>query len=653
MRIKEVFIQRYGPLRPFHAEFKKNACIVFGPGGSGKTLTIDAILKMLLGKDAKEYIRHGEIDEIPSGYLVIEKNGEEYKLDERKHLEDIPGLKMDPSELKNIFVIQDADLEISDEDKFYGRVTSKLIGVRTEDIRRIEDELRKRGRLTPTLEICGKHPYNFKRKLKDAKELRNEINTYLETAKVQGIDKLEKEKFDLKWNLKRLEDSIELLEKAEKKSEFTKLETVFHEAKESMQKLEALPDEDRISQLYAEISGSKKEEAKSPQLETETKSWKNRFQYLIISTAISFAALIAFTREMLSSIIPFILLLASLISLYKWQQSEKSLTQIVALRQSLVKEAKAIGIEAETMEETEKEAQRIIKEIKEEREMFNQKKGILGTDLEIKEKDPETFLESAQSALTKKRQSIDFSVTVDYDKEKLEEARKQKKEKEERLTKVQEGLQEHQQTIADFSKKAQELQFTDDFSTFELGIEIKNLEALERLVPWLNQFIGQIDNDAEFSRNALEIFRELESKENSKSEELFGKDSQASIIFRDITSGMFEDIYYNSSTREILVKPSSEKNPRRASELSRSEWAQLYTAVRIALGEKLLKGEGGFFIVEEPFIHSDTERLLKEFDLLKNLSKRGWQTLYFTAKDEVKQELPKQMDVDIIELKRL
>jgi hypothetical protein len=356
---------------------------------------------------------------------------------------------------------------------------------------------------------------------------------------------------------------------------------------------------------------------------------------------------------MLFSIIPFMLLFTSLISLYKWQQSEKSLTQIVALRQSLVKEAKAIGIEAETMEETEKEAQRIIKEIKEEREMFNQKKGILGTDLEIKEKDPETFLESAQSALTKKRQSIDFSVTVDYDKEKLEEARKQKKEKEERLTKVQEGLQEHQQTIADFSKKAQELQFTDDFSTFELGIEIKNLEALERLVPWLNQFIGQIDNDAEFSRNALEIFRELESKENSKSEELFGKDSQASIIFRDITSGMFEDIYYNSSTREILVKPSSEKNPRRASELSRSEWAQLYTAVRIALGEKLLKGEGGFFIVEEPFIHSDTERLLKEFDLLKNLSKRGWQTLYFTAKDEVKQELPKQMDVDIIELKRL
>lgn len=61
MRINEVFIQRYGSLlRPFHAKFKKNVCIVCGPGGSGKTLTIDAVLKMLLGEDAKEFIRHGD-----------------------------------------------------------------------------------------------------------------------------------------------------------------------------------------------------------------------------------------------------------------------------------------------------------------------------------------------------------------------------------------------------------------------------------------------------------------------------------------------------------------------------------------------------------------------------------------------------------------
>jgi len=653
MRINEAFIQRYGPLRPFHAKFKKNICIVFGPGGSGKTLTIDAVLKILLGENAEEFIRHDEVEETPAGYLVIEKNGKEFKLGEEKHLSDIPGLEIDPTELKNIFVIQDADLRISDEDKFYGRVTSKLIGVKTEDIGRIEDELRKRGRLTPRLEILDKHPHKFRTRLNDAKELLKDIGTYIEKAKCEGIDKLEKEKFDIKWKLKSLEESAELLEKAKKKSEFNKLEAAFNEAKQILGELKALPDKDGISQLNAKLLDSKKEKVKLPQLEIEIKSWKNRFQYLIISTAISFAGLVAFSRELVFSIIPFILLCASMISLYKWRQSDKSLTQIVTIKQSMIEEAQALGIEAKTVEEAEKKITQIIKETEEKQATFNQKKGILGKDLQINQKETEKFLEKAQNALTKIRQSIDPSISVDYDEEKLEEAKKQKKGNEASLDEVEERLQEHQKTMQDFSKRAQQLQFTDEFSNFKLDIEIKNLESLEKLARWITQYIEQIEKDATVSKEAFEIFRELELKEKAKSEELFGKDNRASMIFRDITSRIFEDVNYDSSAGEILVKRSHEKRLQKASELSRSEWTQLYTAIRIALGEKLLKGEKGFFIVEEPFIHADPERLLKEFDMLKNLSERGWQTIYFTAKDEIRKGLPKQIDVDIIELERL
>jgi len=653
MRINEVFIQRYGPLRPFHAKFEKNICIVFGPGGSGKTLTIDAVLKILLGENAEEFIRHDEVEETPAGYLVIEKDGKEFKLGEEKHLSDIPGLEIDPTELKNIFVIQDADLGISDEDKFYGRVTSKLIGVRTEDIRRVEDELRKRGRLTPKLEILDKHPHKFRTRLNDAKELQDDIGTYVEKAKREGIDKLEKEKFDRKWNLKSLEESIELLEKAKKKSEFNKLETTFNEAKQILQELKALPDKDGISQLNAKLLDSKKEKVKLPQLEIEIKSWKKRFQYLTISTAISFAGLMAFSRELVFSIIPFILLFASLFSIYKWHQSDKSLTRVVTIERSLLEEAQALRIEAKTVEEAEGKITQIIKETEEKQATFNQKKGILGKDLQINEKETEKFLEKAKNALTKIRQSIDLKISLDYDEEKLEEAKKQKKGNEASLDEVEKRLQEHQKTMLDFSERAQQLQFTDEFSNFKLDIEIRNLESLEKLVRWLNQYIKQIEKDAELSIKAFEIFKELESKEKAKSEELFEKDNQASMIFRDITSGMFEDISYDSSAGEILVKRSHEKRLQNASELSRSEWTQLYTAIRIALGEKLLKGERGFFIVEDPFIHADPERLLKEFDMLKNLSKRGWQTIYFTAKDEIKKGLPKQIDVDMIELERL
>ena len=656
MKIKEIFIQRYGPLRPlrpFHAKFKKNTCIIFGPGGSGKTLTIDAILKMLLGESAVWFLRHKEVDETPAGYLVIEKDKKEFKLGEDKHLSDIPGLELDPNELKNIFVIQDADLGISDEDKFYGRVTNKLIGVRTEDMRRIKDELRRRGRLTPKLGIVSKRPHKVGTKLNDAKELRDNITTYVTKVRAEGIDKLEKEKFDLRWDLKKLEENIELFEKARKKSEFNKLQNAFNEAKKSLEVLRTLPKKDRISQLNGKLLDLKKEKGKLPQLEREAKSWKERFQYFIISTAISFIALVAFDLEMLSTVIPSILMFVSLFSLYKWYQSDKSLTQLLVMKESLVEEAQALGIEVKTVEEAEAEISRISKEIDDKLAVFNQKKGILGKDLQIDEKEPKKFLEKAQSALTKLAISIDLEVSIAYDEERLEEAKTQEKSKKKRLEEVEKRLQEHQKIMLNFSEKAPRLQFTDEFSDYKFDIEIKNLESLEKLVRWLNQYIEQIEKDAELSREAFEIFEELESKEETKSEELFKKDDRASTIFRDITGGMFEEVNYDSSAREILVKRSHEKRSQKTSELSRSEWTQLYTAIRVALGEKLLKGEKGFFIVEEPFIHSDSERLLKEFDVLKNLSERGWQTIYFTAKDEIKEGLPKQMDVDIIELKRL
>uniref|UniRef100_A0A7C2P150 Uncharacterized protein n=1 Tax=candidate division WOR-3 bacterium TaxID=2052148 RepID=A0A7C2P150_UNCW3 len=41
----------------------------------------------------------------------------------------------------------------------------------------------------------------------------------------------------------------------------------------------------------------------------------------------------------------------------------------------------------------------------------------------------------------------------------------------------------------------------------------------------------------------------------------------------------------------------------------------------------------------DPFIKSDGERLKRELDLLVEISKDGWQILYFSCKDEVKDYL--------------
>jgi uncharacterized membrane protein len=654
VRIEEVNIQRYGPLRPFHHKFQGNTSIIFGPGGSGKTLIIDAILKMLLGRDGSRFVLHKEVDETPAGYVVVKKEGKDFKLGDKKRLSDIPGLQLAPTELKNIFVIEDADLDINSEDEFYGRVTDKLIGVRTGDIDRIKYELLASGRLTPKLELLDKHPHKVRTKLNGARKLRDKIREYVGKARSDGTDKLEKEKLDLGWSLKRSRETIELLERAKKKSEFETAEAALGEAKKDLQALAEFPDKNEISALQGRLINLGEDEGRRPRFEREKWSWKERSKYLLASTVVAFAVVAVFGFALIPLILPFILLLAFFVSLYEERECDRGLVRLETTRRSYLKDAyKILGTRVATVEEAEEEISRIDKEREEKEAMFNQQKGILANDFQIKERDPGKFTQRAEEALTKMRQEIDPNILVEYEENKLDEARVRQESERHRLTEIEQQLQKHQKVMQGFSDDAQQLPFTDEFSNFSLDLQITNLWSLDELVRWLGQYIERIEKDADLSREAYKIFEELESREKVKSEDLFGKRNLASKIFRRITAGMFENVKYDSSSRAILVSRSHGKKLQKASELSRGEWTQLYTAIRMALGQELLKGEKGFFIFEEPFVHADSERLLNEFDMLRSLSKAGWQTIYFTAKDEIRAGLPKQMDVELIELQRL
>jgi uncharacterized protein YhaN len=87
-----------------------------------------------------------------------------------------------------------------------------------------------------------------------------------------------------------------------------------------------------------------------------------------------------------------------------------------------------------------------------------------------------------------------------------------------------------------------------------------------------------------------------------------------------------------------------------AERLSSGTYDQLYLAIRIALGEKILKQDRGFFILDDPFIRSDAERLDKQIDTLSKMSSWGWQILYFSAKEEIRQRLEKDIQKDKIAL---
>ena len=74
----------------------------------------------------------------------------------------------------------------------------------------------------------------------------------------------------------------------------------------------------------------------------------------------------------------------------------------------------------------------------------------------------------------------------------------------------------------------------------------------------------------------------------------------------------------------------------------------MYLSIRLALGEKLLKGKKGFFIMDDPFVKADPDRLQRQVETLKKICKLGWQVVYFSAKGEIRDALKEDVQRDAI-----
>lgn len=191
MRIKEINLQHYGPLPKFNKEFDEGVYLIHGTNESGKTLLIDAIMKMLIGgPNFHSSLRR--VEEKPSGYIIIEKDGEEIKLTDEKTLETIT--EINSEELRNIFCIRDADLQISEETEFYERTQDKLTGLRSADLRRIIKALRVKGRLTDGGQLANSKGTNYAKSVfTKARKLISEINAYIREAREEKVEELELE----------------------------------------------------------------------------------------------------------------------------------------------------------------------------------------------------------------------------------------------------------------------------------------------------------------------------------------------------------------------------------------------------------------------------------------------------------------------------
>lgn len=52
--------------------------------------------------------------------------------------------------------------------------------------------------------------------------------------------------------------------------------------------------------------------------------------------------------------------------------------------------------------------------------------------------------------------------------------------------------------------------------------------------------------------------------------------------------------------------------------------------------------------MDDPFVKADPDRLKRQIDTLKNITKLGWQVLYFSAKGEIYDALKVDIENDIV-----
>lgn len=649
MRLKEIRLERYGPLPAATYRFGEGINLIYGSNESGKTLFVDAFLKMTGARTSQEP-ELDRVSETPDGYMVLIDSGKEIKLDVKNTLTKY--LDIDIEELRNTFVIRDADLIVEKEHVFYGRVTDKIADIRLKDIQTLESELLKIGRLTPKRMLADSQAMGWaKSQLDKAEELKANITEFLKEAEKKGIPKLEADLFDNKLQISQAEYSINDLETAKRKLEFESIQETFSGAKSLNDQLKAV-SEDKLSNARKSLEMLQEKSVEKGHLERREITMKRLSWIGLAASALAFIiTTVGKPIDLIGLLFPSLLLCLTIGSLALWIDASHRLSEIESLESSLINQGRELALNFQNADDL---ALRI-KEVSEDRENtrrhLHEKLGILKNTLSIGLDDTEKVLQTASDIITEKSKDVDLELNITYDEATLRTTKEQLKQLNEKNRILKDQLDEMRVKFNEFATITNNLDFQSFLGT-DLGIEIVSLDSLKGLSLLLDGFISGVNEDASLAKEALNILDALLLEEKQKVEQLFGSESEASTLFAKITQGRYGEVRYDSQAQKlVLLRPSGETLY--SEQMSKGATDQLYLSIRIALGRKLLGAKSGFYVMDDVFLASDSKRLAQQLMILKQLAEDGWQIIYLTAKDEARKAIEGLTENDTIELNPL
>jgi|GEM_PF-2201134 len=149
----------------------------------------------------------------------------------------------------------------------------------------------------------------------------------------------------------------------------------------------------------------------------------------------------------------------------------------------------------------------------------------------------------------------------------------------------------------------------------------------------LESRLEELEREKKAAVLAAKIVNELaESQDALINSIMGGSTNSASAIFTELTDGTYSGVFWKQDT-VYVERPSGTSFP--SDLLSSGTKVQLYFTLRLALLHRLLSGRKIFLLLDDPFLPSDPKRLRLLLESLLNLSRLGWQILYFTVDRDV------------------
>jgi exonuclease SbcC len=765
MRIKQLHVTRYGPMAPFaHGELAPFT-LFHGPNEQGKTLLIDALIRMLFRKELrKPYRRHfgtgrrnmNRVLESPEGFVVLESRGVERKLEGDQTVTTHFPFPVAPDDFRNVFVVRDSDLSLEKEDRYYSRVTEKLTGLRSSEIERLVREIQKRGRLRSPSPDSGlansAEQGKVADKIKEARDLVGEIRELKQSLLSDKYDELERELISVRERLAVLSGEAERQRAAQEAQRFRKARRALDEYKRMIRRVASLDhlDSDELKRwqraatrretMEADLGEEKKEtekverairnarkaatprEARAAEAQErlnringELRPRIDEYQYeradlrraepqsgtyrkgLYATAAITLLALLAYIVRP-SEVIAGVGLAAVVVwTVLGWKQLKLRMGQgrLRSKQDRLEADIKHCGIEVESVDEVMsaigdverdvlslqrdaqasradlehlvKEKERIEGRIATRSEQVAELEGELAAlkaaaqmdslgeyqaalekrtrlsaaaeakhmilaDLLPTDRKGEDAVAEWEARINARLDESQPQEQVDFDAEALERVNAEIETLEQRQRRIQGSLLQGARRLHSVEVKAKELGVLDSSPPCRTTGELDHIGAL------IERYCDRIEYDQRLAQDAIAICRRIDEEERSRVGDLFGAQSPVTGYMSAITAGRYASVDYDAARNHVfLTEADGSSVP--ADFLSGGAFDQLYFAIRVTIATRLLSEEKGFFILDDPFVKADPQRLDGMIDMLRALVDEGWQILYFSAKEEVERAL--------------